>query len=159
MPTHTWLEEHEHAESEEARASALAKRWTQLTQQAEQRQFREQADREEGCGYDPLCDPCGICGGHTVLGVLDTHGEPGPPRHDWQVGIDCPGLNCEDGWDMSPVREYEQQRTANRAEHDLDLELIEDKLQRLGARMMRPYEHWNEDESYVEYMECGRFGD
>jgi superfamily II DNA or RNA helicase len=31
--------------------------------------------------------------------------------------------------------------------------LIETMLDSLGARLMRPYEHWNEDERYMEYME------
>lgn len=29
----------------------------------------------------------------------------------------------------------------------------EEGLAELGARMMRPYEHWNEDEAYMRYME------
>jgi len=33
------------------------------------------------------------------------------------------------------------------------LEVIEGLLSALGARMARPYEHWNEDEKYMEYME------
>lgn len=33
------------------------------------------------------------------------------------------------------------------------LQILEDMLGQLGARMMRPYEHWNEDEAYMEYME------
>lgn len=32
-------------------------------------------------------------------------------------------------------------------------------LHEQGARMMRPYEHWNEDERYMQYMECDRFGE
>ena len=35
----------------------------------------------------------------------------------------------------------------------LRLEVIEELLSDLGARMMRPYEHWNEDVRYMEYME------
>ena len=42
---------------------------------------------------------------------------------------------------------------AKQAELDLDLELVEDKLAAIGARMMRPYEHFNEEERYMEYME------
>lgn len=30
---------------------------------------------------------------------------------------------------------------------------VEELLEELGARMMRPYEHWNEEEAYMEYME------
>lgn len=35
----------------------------------------------------------------------------------------------------------------------LKQEAIEELLRDLGVRMMRPYEHWNEDERYMEYME------
>lgn len=35
-------------------------------------------------------------------------------------------------------------------------ESVEEELAKLGARMMRPYEHWNEDEAYMEYMERTR---
>jgi hypothetical protein len=39
------------------------------------------------------------------------------------------------------------------------MELIEAELESLGARPMRPYEHHNEDERYMQYMEEGRFGE
>lgn len=32
-------------------------------------------------------------------------------------------------------------------------EEIEAMLSEFGVRMMRPYEHWNEDEQYMQYME------
>jgi hypothetical protein len=32
-------------------------------------------------------------------------------------------------------------------------QVIEELLSELGARMARPYEHWNEMESYMEYEE------
>jgi hypothetical protein len=35
----------------------------------------------------------------------------------------------------------------------LKLSSIEAALSRLGVRMMRPYEHWNEDEKWMEYSE------
>ena len=58
--------------------------------------------------------------------------------------------------------EYEawkkQQRT-RRESGRIRLEIVEEMLARHGARMMRPYEHWNEDESYMQYMECDRFGE
>jgi hypothetical protein len=41
----------------------------------------------------------------------------------------------------------------------LRMELIEAELESLGARPMRPYEHHNEDERYMQYMEEGRFGE
>jgi len=47
---------------------------------------------------------------------------------------------------------YEERRKQERVNHDR-IEVIEELLSDLGARMMRPYEHWNEDERYMEYME------
>lgn len=35
----------------------------------------------------------------------------------------------------------------------LKRQAIEELLEQLGVRMMRPYEHWNEEERYMEYME------
>lgn len=47
---------------------------------------------------------------------------------------------------------YAKEDARKRVNHDR-LEVIEELLGKLGARMMRPYEHWNEDEKYMEYME------
>jgi hypothetical protein len=52
------------------------------------------------------------------------------------------------------ITEGKQQREANR---DVKLEIIEGLLEKYGARMMRPYEHWNEDERYMEYQERDRY--
>ena len=38
-------------------------------------------------------------------------------------------------------------------QHEAQMEVIEAALEEHGARMMRPYEHWNEDERYMAYME------
>ena len=37
-------------------------------------------------------------------------------------------------------------------------EALEQVLHQLGARMMRPYEHWNEDERLMHYLEEDRWG-
>jgi hypothetical protein len=46
---------------------------------------------------------------------------------------------------------------ASKAQRELSLRLeqetIEGQLAQIGARMMRPYEHWNEEEAYIEYNE------
>ncbi len=47
---------------------------------------------------------------------------------------------------------YEEVNKKARIDHDR-IEVIEELLSDLGTRMMRPYEHWNEDERYMEYME------
>ena len=33
---------------------------------------------------------------------------------------------------------------------------IDEQLAEIGCRMMRPYEHWNEDEQLMEYLERNR---
>jgi len=47
---------------------------------------------------------------------------------------------------------YEGVNKRARINHER-IEVIEELLYELGARMMRPYEHWNEEERYMEYME------
>jgi hypothetical protein len=61
---------------------------------------------------------------------------------------DCyPGHLCHDC-------KAQAKRISDRdATRQAKLEVIEGLLARDGARMMRPYEHWNEDERYMEYME------
>ena len=48
---------------------------------------------------------------------------------------------------------YTAKKSLERELIDAQMELIDNKLYELGARMMRPYEHWNEDERYMAYME------
>lgn len=47
---------------------------------------------------------------------------------------------------------HAQVNAKNQEDHDR-IAVIEELLGELGARMMRPYEHWNEEERYMEYME------
>jgi hypothetical protein len=49
--------------------------------------------------------------------------------------------------------EYEARRRVQDQMEALELQTIEDKLNALNARMMRPLEHWNEDEAYMRMME------
>jgi len=57
-------------------------------------------------------------------------------------------------WDDQNERAvHEAMEQVRRNQHDASVRIIEDALEALGARMMRPYEHWNEDERYMEYME------
>lgn len=53
----------------------------------------------------------------------------------------------------SAGKEYDAKLRERENEPYIRLEVIEELLGELGARMMRPYEHWNEDERYMEYME------
>lgn len=64
----------------------------------------------------------------------------------------------EYGYDWEP-EEYEYWQEQKRIENAgvvACMEYIENRLKELGARMMRPYEHWNEDEAYMAYMERDR---
>lgn len=122
-----WLnDEVDHSDHDEARAKALANRWSELHNDAEQRSFRMMADRESGYDYGPeACEDCEAC-----------------QKGDYR--------QCE------YLLEIAKTAMEKEAERELEIELIMDKLQALGARMMRPYEHWNEDERYMEYMERER---
>jgi hypothetical protein len=61
-----------------------------------------------------------------------------------------------DGPDFDTDEEYEEykQTQRNRSQRkQAKLDIIEGLLASHGARVMRPYEHWNEDERYMEYQE------
>ena len=51
------------------------------------------------------------------------------------------------------AEDFEREQRQRFELHQLRLECIEVQLEHFGARMMRPYEHWNEDERLMEYME------
>ena len=51
------------------------------------------------------------------------------------------------------MQEYQDSQRKRSELRGLRLEVIEVQLAHFGARMMRPYEHWNEDEQYMAHME------
>ena len=116
-----------------ARASALMNEWSQINHDEEQEGFRRQA-AYEGDGYEEDYDP----------------------RH----------CECEEGADTDPdelcvhdrkALEFVEQAEAVAAEGKrLRKDLIEAELASLGARPMRAYEHWNEDEAYMAWAERDR---
>jgi hypothetical protein len=112
MRGYRWLDEGiEHTPDQEARAEALALKWSEL-------EARREAD---------------------YFDRLDA---------------------LERGWDHEDDEEEEQEAMV-RASHvamnqKLEIEIVERMLAEIGARMMRPYEHWNEDERLMEYMERER---
>ncbi len=156
----TWIDDSvDHSERDEVRATMLAKRWSILHNYEEQRRFEREFDDERDSGWEP--DVCQTCGGDCFLGLDGPRNRRGELKglQDWQVGIRCPSPNCEDGRDIGPIREAERRLREAEEDRRLELEIVEEKLHRIGARMMRPYEHWNEDEAYVQHMEEGRFGE
>ena len=75
---------------------------------------------------------------------------------DGDYGPDCDDENC---WPKEPCADCKAAQKAKRsreAVREVKMEVIEGMLEKYGARMMRPYEHWNEDERYMEYMERDR---
>jgi hypothetical protein len=131
MPNFTWFDDSiEHSDSDAARAIVIARKITNLHNEAEQRCFRMMADVDSGYDYDPYEDcECPACIAADESG--------------------CPACEAR--------LEDQRQLDVVQAERDLDLEMLEDKLRAIGARMMRPYEHWNEDEAYMQYMESDRY--
>lgn len=69
----------------------------------------------------------------------------------------------EDGCFDEPEFDTDEEEAAFRLQQETRNELerareraLEEQLDKLGARMMRPYEHWNEDERLMEYLERDR---
>ncbi len=164
--TFTWVrDDEERSDQDERRAEALARRWSELQTQIENESFEAQWRREEGNDYEP--PECETCGGRGVCGIehptswrassvvlasafsdcCHCHGQPFIEL----IGITCGDCNG-DGYDKSG----ERAKAARDSDRNLEIELLEDKLAAIGARMMRPYEHWNEDERIMEYMERER---
>ena len=149
-----WLDQSsEHSEEDRIRAESLARRWSALHDQAEQEYFQRIFDTDEGRCPEWEPELCEACGGACFLGISRGKFDDYP---DWAVGIKCPNPHCEDGYDTFPLREAERLRHLRQNDRRLELEIIERILAEVGARMMRPYEHWNEDERLMEWMERDR---
>lgn len=147
---YTWLnEDEERSDVDVRRVSALAQKWNDLHNEMEQEQFRREVMLEDGfADYEP--PECPTCEGETLVALDPPLGKRHVQCEDL-YGIVCP--TCEGtGRDLS-VEHTEQERVAYR---QMELEVVEEMLERYGARMMRPYEHWNEDEQYMEWMERER---
>ncbi len=140
--TRTWApiesdarwEDEGYYDSVSARCDGLAKWWSQLCTEAEHQQFSRQWAAEEG-GYDG-----------------DDY-----PRASWfDLGEEDPEYIAE----VAAIEEAQAEQTRRRREAEemqrAQFEFIEASLQDLGARMARPYEHWNEDEALMAYMERDR---
>jgi hypothetical protein len=120
-----WLDENiEHDETDQIRAEALAKKWSELKTAEENERFARQSDIEDGydCYEVAPCEECERC----------LEGDTG---------------QCVD------IKNWEKQQTMRSMEFDLEVEIIETKLELIGARIARAYEHWNEDERLMEYLE------
>lgn len=172
MPSWTWIDEGREVSEEQLdelkpTLDALAKEWTAVHRDEEQRLFRTMADLEEGrdvgpdWGECPVCDdgrPLGLGIGRLVSRRRIFCFECGKPPHDPNqdlVGITCPYCNGV-GHGVQAEQEWKKRQRAQEAIRQVRVEVIEGMLEKYGARMMRPYEHWNEDERLMQYLESDR---
>ena len=151
---YVWIDETiEHSEQDSDRAALLAKKWSALHSRQENIRFEAEYRAERFEDYEP--EPCETCGGDCFLGMDGTRNRHGElvDRPCWVVGIACPNPDCSDGLDLGPINKARSARATAEAELDLEIELVNDKLALIGARMMRSYEHWGEEEQRIAYME------
>jgi hypothetical protein len=66
----------------------------------------------------------------------------------------CEDLDEEEAKSYQVSKDIDEKIRA--AQENAEIEVLEEELARLGARLARPYEHWNEDEKLMEYMERDR---
>lgn len=126
-------EDEAYYDSVKPQADALARAWSQLATKREQDGFARRRAWEDG-EYDDRFD----CPPERRHYDSDEEFEREAAEHDAAIAAADAARKLAD--------ELEQAQ----------IDLIETKLSELGARMMRPYEHWNEDERLVAYMERDR---
>lgn len=114
---------------------ALARAWSTLQTKREQDGFARQRAFEdgEGDGFDY------------------------PLRREYDDGPEGDAEYSRDvaAYEASLAAVDYARRLADELEQ-AQIDLIETKIAELGARMMRPYEHWNEDEQLMAYLERER---
>ena len=66
------------------------------------------------------------------------------------------GFESDDYDDEESRADADLRRAVHQAKEDAELRVLRTALNALGARMTRAYEHWNEDERLMEYMERDR---
>ena len=64
---------------------------------------------------------------------------------------ECKG--CENGDECEVIRRGEKRIEERRRDREIEMGVIVEILRRIGARMMRSYEHWNEDEHLMAHLE------
>jgi hypothetical protein len=133
----------------------LASEWNDLNSKLEERSFRSDEDREAEA--DAMADRAADYADEKLgLWVQEQIGQGAP--------FDENVLNKPQRQWPSEVLEQHQKFTDEFYQNDkkhgddtgLRMQVVEELLGELGARMMRPYEHWNEDERYMEWSERDR---
>jgi hypothetical protein len=117
------------------KCDALAKWWSGLHHEDEQEAFARQRAYEDG-NYDNFYD------------------EPNARYYDGGA-LDPEYIRDKTAFDIMII-EHERNTAAKVELRLAQMDFCEERLQQLGARMKRPYEHWNEDEALMAYMERER---
>jgi hypothetical protein len=138
---------------------ALAAEWSAIQTEIEHEGFRRQRDIEDGDGPEqPECEHCdrGYIGFDRRKKFYCREGRHWGNPDEHLVFPKCPACGGT-GIDQKEVARIEKIVRQREAEREVKLEIIEGLLTKYGARMMRPYEHWNEDEAYMAYQERDRY--
>lgn len=125
------------AQVREEMINKLAAEWNEIHTQIEHRSWRSREEREDEADY--LSEMLAERQGDAEYQALQKN--PDLTKDQIRAIRD-------------KVRDDFEKEIRLREEKDhMRLEVIQGLLSDLGARMMRPYEHWNEEERYMEYME------
>lgn len=120
----------------------LAAEWNDLNRKIEERSWRSRDDRcEEDDYHSEMADE----NAYMALSEAEESNPNLTPEEKEKIK-----QQATDAY-YAEVKKKENEICLRR-------DVVEELLRDLGARMMRPYEHWNEDEKYMEYME-NRYSD
>lgn len=131
----------------------LAAEWNELNSKLEERSFRSREERDEEAEYlgdqaESYADD--RIGDWAAAQGLDPDVVSGPKRK-WPPEV-------REHYDKL-IEEYHESHKSNADDTALRMQVVEELIGELGGRMMRPYEHWNEEEQQMEYAERDRGDD
>ena len=115
----------------------LVKEWNQINRTIERRSWRDRDERLDEESY------------HADQADEFSYNKEGDALKE------NPNLTKEELKEIRKMARDEYYAQVEEEENKIYLrqDAIEEMLMELGCRMARPYEHWNEDERYMEYME------
>lgn len=164
------------AEVKKELISKLAAEWNSLHHEQEIRSWRDEREIDEEGDY--LAERC-IDQVHDRINELAASGKRFFSQDDWSDYTDQGRAIWKNGKPVGHFQSMSKQRRARfrrvfgalekkfenefyqkiREEDRKQLlrkQAVEELLHSLGARMARPYEHWNEEEHIMEYLERDR---
>jgi len=128
----------------------LAAEWNELNSRREERSFRsrEERDEEDQARYENAQERAW----EAMSGWAEAH----------DITLDIDDYK-QKSWPPEAREQFEKFVVEfSKSESDdtgLRMQVVEELIGELGGRMKRPYEHWNEEESQMEYAERDRDGD